>query len=116
MASDKAANIETSAFPDYIRRLEDVCQTRIQSFDSLKEAMMKRMRYFDERGCRVSDHGLNYVMYVPAEMEEIEAIFQKGLAKEPLSDDEIAKYKTAFMTFLESIPQTRMGHAASLWL
>ena len=110
---DKAANIETSAFPDYIRRLEDVCQTRIQSFDSLKEAMMKRMRYFDERGCRVSDHGLNYVMYVPAEKEEIEAIFQKGLAKEPLIDDEIAKYKTAFMTFLGKAYH-RLGWAMQL--
>ena len=97
---DKATNIEAAAFPDYIRRLEDVCQTRIQSFDSLKKAIMDRMRYFDERGCKVSDHGLNYVMYVPAENGEIEAIFQKGLAKESLSDDEIAKYKTAFMTFL----------------
>lgn len=110
---DKTANIEAAAFPDYIRRLEDVCQTRIHSFDSLKEALMKRMRYFDERGCRLSDHGLNYVMYVPAEKEEIEAIFQKGLAKEPLTGDETAKYKTAFMTFLGKAYH-RLGWAMQL--
>lgn len=110
---DKATNIEAAVFTDYIHRLEDVCQTSIQSFDALKEAMVKRMRYFDERGCKVSDHGLNYVMYVPANADEIEAIFQKGLEKKPLSDDEIAKYKTAFMTFLGK-EYHRLGWAMQL--
>lgn len=97
---DKATNIESAAFADYIRLLEKVSGIQIQSFDALKEAITKRMSYFDERGCKVSDHGLNYVMYAPADDGEVEAIFQKGLAKEPLAADEIAKYKTAFLTFL----------------
>ena len=44
-------------------------------------------------GCRASDHGLDYAMYVPASEEEIEAIFEKGMAGEPISKEEELKYK-----------------------
>ncbi len=97
---DKATNVEAAIFPDYIKRLEKVSEIKIDSFEALKNAILKRMEYFDARGCKVSDHGLNYVMHVPAKSEEIEAIFRKGLAGQPLTFDEIAKYKTAFMKFL----------------
>lgn len=97
---DKATNVEAATFPGYIRKLEEVSGMEIHSFEALKQAVLKRMKYFDERGCKVSDHGLNYVMYVPAEPEEVEAIFRKGLAGEALDFEEIAKYKTAFMQFL----------------
>ena len=35
------------------------------------------MEFFDEMGCRASDHGLDYAMYVPASEEEIEGILKK---------------------------------------
>ena len=50
-------------------------------------------------GCKVSDHGLNYVMYQPAPEEEIEAIFTKRLSGIMPSPDEELKFKTAFMIF-----------------
>ncbi len=97
---DKATNIEAAIFPEYIKQLSLASGKEIKTFEDLKSAILCRMGYFSERGCRVSDHGLDYVMCVPASGEEIEGIFQKGLAKEPLSFAEIAKYKTAFLTFL----------------
>lgn len=62
--------------------------------------MVNRMEYFHQRGCLVSGHGLDYVMYAPAPEEEIEAIFQKALKGESLAWEETAKYKTAFLLFL----------------
>jgi glucuronate isomerase len=97
---DKATNIEAAIFPKYVRQLEKVSGMRIQSFEDLKEAISKRMAYFDERGCKVSDHGLDYVACTPATGAEVEEIFQKGLRADPLSFREIAKYKTAFLQFL----------------
>lgn len=35
------------------------------------------MEYFNEMGCLVSDHGLDYVMYAPASDEEIEKSSKK---------------------------------------
>lgn len=97
---DKAVNIEASDFPDYIGRLGALCKFQIQSYEELKEALKSRMQYFAQRGCRVSDHALDYVMYVPEEEQEIEHIFQKALAGTGLTSEEILKYKTAVLCFL----------------
>lgn len=97
---DKATNVEAPVFADYIRKLKTVSGISIKTFDDLKKAIINRMDYFNQRGCSVSDHGLDYVMYVPASDAEVESIFQKGLSGEPLTSTEIARYKTAFMLFL----------------
>lgn len=55
------------------------------------------MDFFASMGCRISDHGLDHVMYAPASEEEIERIFAKRLADEALSKEEIIQFKTAFM-------------------
>lgn len=50
-------------------------------------------------GCRASDHGLDYVMYVPASDEEVEKIFTKAVNGGNVTKEEELKYKTAFMIF-----------------
>jgi glucuronate isomerase len=55
------------------------------------------MDFFEEVGCKISDHGLEYIMFEPATEEEIEAIFAKRLAGEMASMDEMRKFKTAYM-------------------
>lgn len=97
---DKAANIEKPTFADYVAKLSEVSGVSIKSFADLKKAIVNRMEYFNERGCSVSDHGLDYVMYAPASDEEIEEIFAKRLAGGEVSACEAAKYKTAFMIFV----------------
>ena len=97
---DKAANIEKPTFLDYVAKLSEVSGVSIKSFADLKKAIVNRMEYFNERGCSVSDHGLDYVLYAPASDEEIEEIFAKRLAGGELSACETAKYKTAFMIFV----------------
>lgn len=97
---DKASGIEKPAFPEYVAKLSEVSGIPVKSFADLKKAIVNRMEYFNERGCSVSDHGLDYVMYAPASDEEIEEIFAKRLAGGALSACEIAKYKTAFMIFV----------------
>ena len=79
----------------------------------MKAAISKRYDVAHELGCRASDHALDYVMYVPATAEEIEAIFAKGLAAEPLTEEEVLKYKTAFMQFVAG-EYVRLGWAMQL--
>lgn len=97
---DKATNVEAAIFPEYVKKLAEVSGMEIQSFADLKRAILKRMAYFDERGCKVSGHGIDYVVCVPAAEEEVEGIFQKGMKGEKITVEEIAKYKTAFLQFL----------------
>lgn len=97
---DKAMNLEKPDYLDYLKKLENVSEIKIDSFAALIEALRKRMEYFAQRGCCVSDHGLEYVMYTPASAEEVEAIFSKRLAGQNVSREDELKFKTAFMVVL----------------
>lgn len=97
---DKAMNIEK---PDYLNYLDQLAAVtgvaEINSFAALKDALKERMAFFASMGCNVSDHGLEYVMYCPADEDEVEAIFLKRLNRIVLSKEEEMKFKTAFMLF-----------------
>ena len=97
---DKAMNLEKVTYLDYLAQLSEVAGVKIVTFADLCKALILRMDYFASLGCRVSDHGLEYVMYAPATAEEIEAIFAKRLADGTVTHEEEIKFKTAFMIFV----------------
>ena len=97
---DKAMNVEKPTFAAYMDQLSKVSGVEVKDFASLKEAIKNRMAYFAENGCCVSDHGIEYVMYLPASDEEVDGIFKKALAGEATTKEEQTKYKTAFLQFL----------------
>lgn len=97
---DKAMNIEKPEYFDYIAKLSSVSGVDVTSFATLKEALLKRLDYFAANGCSVSDHALEYVMYVPASDDEIEAIFAKRKSGAAITKEEELKFKTAFMNFV----------------
>lgn len=97
---DKAMNIEKSDYVSYLSKLSKVSGVKISTFSTLKEALQNRLTYFAANGCCVSDHALEYVMYVPASDEEIEAIFDKRMQGGEITRDEELKFKTAFMVFV----------------
>lgn len=97
---DKAMNLETDFYVDYIKQLSEVSGVKVKDFPSLKEALSRRLDYFSENGCSVSDHALNYIYYAPASEEEVNDILVKRLNGEGVSADEQLKFKTAFMQFV----------------
>ena len=94
---DKAMNLEKPEYLDYLKKLEEASGVTIDSYAALMKALKVRMDYFAEVGCSVSDHALEYVMYVPVPEEEIEAIFQKRLSGVGITKEDELKFKTAFM-------------------
>lgn len=94
---DKAMNIEKTDYIAYITKLSEVSGISIQSFTDLKEALIERLTYFHALGCRVSDHALEYVMYVPTSEAEVEKIFKKRLQGNEVTREEELQFKTAFM-------------------
>lgn len=97
---DKAMNLETDFYTDYIKQLSEVSGVEVKDFPSLKEALCRRLDYFAENGCSVSDHALNYIYYAPASEEEVNAILLKRLNGEEVNAGEQLKFKTAFMQFV----------------
>ena len=110
---DKAMNVEKPDFAEYALKLAAVSGVAVTDFASLKEALKVRMAYFAERGCSVSDHALEYVMYAPADDAELDVIMAKGLAGQTVSKEEELKFKTAFMLFAAK-EYNRMGWAMQL--
>ncbi len=102
---DKAMNLEKTDYLSYLTKLSDAADVKIDSFQTLTLALRTRINYFNERHCTVSDHALDYIMYVPASKEEINGIFQKRLDSEALTNDEILKFKTAFILSMGEIYQ-----------
>ncbi len=100
---DKAMNLEKSDYLPYIDKLSETSGVFIDSFDSLKKALQKRVAYFTEKNCKVSDHALDYIMYVPASEEVLHEIFKKRLYGIPLTKYEIQQFKTAFLLFIGEI-------------
>jgi len=97
---DKAMNIEKPNYLAYLETLSGACNIEINSFDALKQALRLRLDFFEQRGCLLSDHGLEYLMYKPASDKEIGDIFSKRLAGGVINKEEELKFKTAFMVFM----------------
>ncbi|MBJ2357143.1 glucuronate isomerase, partial [Sphaerochaeta sp. S2] len=92
-------NIERETFIPWIRSLGKRMSCEITSFDELLSSMEKRLDFFHEMGCRLSDHALDVVEHQQTTKEEVEAIFFKGLNSEVLTSDDISKYKGYMIVF-----------------
>lgn len=97
---DRVLAIQKEDYLDYLEKLEHVSGKQITSYKDLEEALTNRMNYFEEHGCVLSDHGLEYIMYNPADLEIIEQIFLKRKRNEELNQTEILQFKTALLLFL----------------
>lgn len=97
---DRAMNLEKENYLDYLAKLSEVSGVKITNFASMMDALRKRLDFFHEVGCCISDHGLEYVMYAPATEEEVEAIFAKRMNGEAVTREEELKFKTAVMVAL----------------
>lgn len=97
---DKAVNIELDGFREYIEKLADVSNQKILCYADLKSALLKRMEFFCEMGCRAADHGMETVPYLPATDKEIDKIFKNALKGKKISCADVEKYKTGLLLFL----------------
>lgn len=110
---EAAMDIASPKFADYMERLGQEAGIEISSFAKLKTALARRMAFFHEMGCRISDHSLAYVMYVTAPDREVEAIFTKAMEGKEVSREEEMKYKTAFLLYAGK-EYRRLGWAMQL--
>ncbi len=97
---DKAVNIEKPGFAEYIKQLGEVSGIEIKTAEDVKKALTIRLDYFCENGCKVTDHGLDYACYAPADVQEVEAVFAKAMNGEEVSLGDAEKYKTAILVHL----------------
>lgn len=97
---DKGVEIQNEAFSSWVSKLEDTIGRGIHSFEDYLIALENRVNYFHDRGCRLSDHGLEYVPYREAGNEKLEEIFMKGRKGEEITREEGDAFRTAVLLFL----------------
>jgi len=97
---DKVIYIEKEGYLDYLKKLSDVSGIRISDLTSLEQALVNRINYFHEVGCRISDHSLEVIMFEDYTEDEIRTILSRRITGYNLSDLEVAKYKAYIMVFL----------------
>lgn len=96
---DKAFNIDKAGWKEYIGMLSEAANIRIDSVAALKKALSNRIGYFNEAGCRASDHGLDHMIFCEASEAEINAVMQRALAGEKISAKEAEAFKTELLLF-----------------
>ena len=96
---DKALNIDKAGWKEYIAKLAEVCGCEIKDSAALECALASRIDHFDAAGCRASDHGLDYVIYRPADRAAVDMVFSKGMNDEALTVEEIELFKTDLLLF-----------------
>jgi len=97
---DRGLNIDKPGFADWVSKLAAVSGVDITDYSSYKTALEKRLDYFSEKGCTVSDHSLEPPVYIECSEEEAATVFEEALNGNKLDDIQIGKFKTDMMIFL----------------
>jgi len=74
-----------------------VGKERLDSVEEVCDALVERLEFFHQMGCRAADHGLDYVVYRPCTMEQANEAFHKALKGEKLTLEEIEGYQTVIL-------------------
>lgn len=90
---DGALFIERPTFKSWIEKLADVSGVKTDSLDGFLAALKQRVEYFHENGGRASDHDIQKMEYVETTKQEVEAIFNKRVSGEQLSNQELIAYR-----------------------
>ena len=98
---DKAVNIHKEGFLAYMSQLAaSVGKDDLATMQEVCDALVERLEYFHARGCKISDHGLDYVPFQDYTMEQADAVYQKARRGEKLTVEEIEGYQTVILLCL----------------
>ena len=92
---DKALQVDKpEAFSAWIDQLEKASGVTISKLDDLMSALQQRHDFFAERGCRLSDRGLDTVWAEECTPADAAAIFERARRGQPVSPAEAVRYKS----------------------
>ena len=101
---DKAVEIGKETFLPYVTAIG------IKTYPELVKWIVDRIAFFNDHGCRLSDHALEYV---PFALGDAEAAFNKKMAGEELTSHEIDAFKTDILKVCAK-EYTRLGWTMQL--
>lgn len=98
---DAAMFVDDAAkFNQYVDKLEKISDVAISNYDTFLEALKQRHDYFAEKGCSVSDHGLEEIYADEYTEAEVRSIFDNVRSGNKLTLTDIRKFKSAMLYVL----------------
>ncbi|WP_440894872.1 glucuronate isomerase [Amphibacillus sp. Q70] len=97
---DKALDIGSAHFTDWLGKLEKSVGQAITTYHDFLNALKQRVDFFDQVGCRLSDHGLDSSFYEEVSEQTCVSIFNKRIENQALTEQEIVQFRTAILLFL----------------
>ena len=87
---DRIFGIEEENYLDYLDALTKASGKEILDLNSLLDALLSRIAFFHENGCRISDHGLEFTYSSHYTFNEVNAILKNRLlGKIPKEEDKM---------------------------
>nr|MDA3817003.1 glucuronate isomerase [Prolixibacteraceae bacterium] len=106
---DKAMNADDAAtYNQYLDKLSKSADVDIKTVDDLINTLQKRHDFFNENGCRISDHGVEEIYAEDFTKSEINNIFNKVRGGNNLNNDELRKFKSFML-----LEGAKMDHASN---
>ncbi len=98
---DRAMTVEdVSAFNEYIGRLEAASGIAVDSWNSYRDALAKRIDYFHSMGGRLSDHALTTPVAEPFTDAEIDQSLKELRSGKAISAKAARQFRTAALLFV----------------
>jgi len=97
---DRAFDLSKPGFVRWINKLMDITGVEIETFQDYQEALKYRIDFFHSMGCRLSDHGIDRMVYGRGTIGEATEILGKALGEEDLTKEEMSKFNTQVQLFL----------------
>lgn len=95
---DKAMVVNNSGiYNNYLDKLESTSDVRINSYETLLEALRNRQEFFDSLGCRLSDHGIETFYAEDYNKKNVSRLFSKIRAGNELNEKEALELKSALL-------------------
>ena len=97
---DRALGIERADFAAYIEKLGAASGVAIKTVEDIARALEDRLDFFHANGARISDNGLNELVYEEADDVQLNKALSRALSGEAVEPRLRAAYKTRLLTSL----------------
>jgi len=98
---DKLIHINKVGWREYIEKLAaSVGKESLPTMTDVLNTLTQRLEYFHARGCKVSDHSLDYIPFRNYTVEQANVVYQKALQGEVLTVEEIEGFQTVLLLHL----------------
>lgn len=99
--ADELFFINKQSFSAYLKKLGKATNFDINGLDVFLNAIDKRIAFFNDQGCKLSDFGVGEALViVDVSKEDVESIFAKRVSGKVLSQEEVNKYRSFLFVYL----------------